>query len=77
VPLEMLTPEEHVTPKSPARRAAEIARIDRRFRPDAYIVMRAGLFHAALQQAPLDSGRVPVDASAPNSPVRTFLFPIP
>ncbi len=77
VPIEMLTPEEHVTPKSPARRAAEIAWIDRRFRPDAYIVMHAGPFHAALQQAPLDSGRVPVDVSAPRSPVRTFLFPTP
>lgn len=77
VPLEILTPREHVAEKDLAARADEIARLDARFRPEAYIVMAAGPFHEALRQAPLRDGRRPVDVSPAGAPVRTYLIQTP
>jgi hypothetical protein len=73
LPVEILTPREHVVDKDRAAHTAELERIDRRFRPEAYIVMQAGPFYAALAAAKLDSSRTLVDISPPGAPVRTIL----
>lgn len=52
-------------------------RLDRRFRPEAYVVMAAGPFCEALRTAPLDSGRTLLDLSPPGVPVRTLLVHTP
>lgn len=77
LPLEILTPREHVVEKDAAARADEIVRIDARFRPEAYIVMAAGPFNEALRRAALGYGRTPVDVSPPGAPVRTYLIQTP
>lgn len=72
LPVEILTTKEHVTDKTPVERAAELERIDRRFRPDAYVVMQAGPYYAALRAARLDGARTLVDDAPPADPVRTL-----
>jgi hypothetical protein len=72
LPVEILTPREHVTDKTPAERVDELERIDRRFRPEAYVVMQAGPYYPALRAARLDSARTLVDVSSPGAPVRTL-----
>jgi hypothetical protein len=67
LPVEILTPGEHVVDKTILDHVAELERIDRRFEPDAYVVMRAGLLAARL-----GSGRRLVDASPPGTPVSTL-----
>jgi hypothetical protein len=72
LPVEILTTREHVVDKTAAEHVAELERIDRRFRPDAYVVMRAGPFYSALLAAKLDSGRTLVDVTPPGVPTRTL-----
>lgn len=77
LPVEILTPGEHVVDKGRAEHVAELVRIDRRFRPEAYVVMAAGPFYEALRAASLDSGRTLLDLSPPGVPVRTLLVHTP
>lgn len=77
LPVEILTPREHVVDKAPAEHVAELERIDRRFHPTAYVVMHAGPFYSALQAATLDGGRTLVDVSPPGVPVRTLKVQVP
>jgi hypothetical protein len=77
LPVEILTPREHVVEKTDAERVNELERIDRRFRPEAYVVMEAGPYYRALRAATLDSGRTLRDVSAPGAPVRTLLASTP
>jgi hypothetical protein len=77
LPVEILTPREHVVDKTPAEHTAELERIDRRFRPTAYVVMQAGPFYSALKAAQLDSGRTLVDVSPDGVPVRTLKVQVP
>ena len=72
LPVEILTTREHVQDKTQAERVAELERIDRRYRPSAYLVMQAGPFYSALRAARLDSARTLVDLSPPGDPVRTL-----
>jgi hypothetical protein len=72
LPVEILTPREHVVEKTAAEHVAELERIDRRFQPDAYVVMHAGPYYAALREAKLDGGRTLVDDSPPRAPIRTL-----
>ncbi len=72
LPVEILTPQEHVRDKSPADHQDELERIDRRFRPAAYVVMQAGPFYQPLLAARLGEGRRLVDVSPPGLPVRTL-----
>lgn len=72
LPVEILTTREHVRDKAQAERVAELERIDRRFRPSAYLVMQAGPFYSALLATRLDSARTLVDLSPPGNPVRTL-----
>lgn len=77
LPVGILTPREHVVDKTPAERTEEIERIDRRFHPDAYIIMRDGPYDAALRNARLDGGRTLVDVSPDGVPVRTLKVQVP
>ena len=77
LPVEILTPKEHVTDKTPAERIDELERIDRRFRPDAYLVMQAGPYFRALRAARFDSARTLVDDAPPTDPVRTLRIQYP
>lgn len=77
LPVEILTPAEHVVDKDQAAHVDELVRIDRRFRPEVYVVLAAGPFYAALQAAPLDSGRTLLDVTPPGVPVRTLLVQTP
>ncbi|MBP7549624.1 MAG: hypothetical protein KA761_05010 [Gemmatimonadaceae bacterium] len=77
LPVEILTPREHVVDKTPAEHRSELERIDRRFRPAAYVVMRDGPFYAALRAARLDDGRTLVDVSPDGVPVRTLKVQVP
>ena len=77
LPVEILTTAEHLVDKGRAAHVAELVRIDRRFRPEAYVVMAAGPFYEALRAAPLDSGRTLLDVSPPGVPVRTLLVHTP
>ncbi len=72
LPVGILTPREHVVDKTPAEQVDELERIDRRFRPAAYLVMRGGPYDVALQHARLDSGRTLIDVSPDGVPVRTL-----
>lgn len=77
VPLEIMSPRDHVVPKGAAEHIDELVRIDRRFRPAAYVVLAAGPFYAALRAAPLDSGRTLLDVTPSGAPVRTLLVQTP
>jgi len=77
LPVEILTPQEHVREKTQAQRVDELQRIHRRFHPSAYIVMQAGPYYAALREARLDGARALVDVSPPENPVRTLRIFLP
>jgi hypothetical protein len=72
LPVEILMPRDHVVEKTAIEHVAELERIDRRFRPDAYVVMRASPFYHALLAARLDSGRTLVDVTPPGGPTSTL-----
>ena len=72
LPVEILTTKEHVKDKTPGERVDELERIDRRFQPDAYVVMQAGPYYPALRAVRFDGARTLVDVSPPGDPVRTL-----
>lgn len=72
VPAEILAVRDHVAEKSRAERAAIIGAIDRRFRPDAYVLMSNGPYLPALLEASFDPGRRFLEISPPGLRVRAF-----
>ena len=77
LPLEILTPREHVVDKTLPERTRELEAIHRRFHPAAYVVMQAGPYYPALREAQLDGVRALVDVSPPGDPVRTLRTQLP
>jgi len=73
VPVEILQTRDHIVEKTTAARAVDIARFDRAYRPDAYVLMPEGVHVAALLTAPLDSTRRLVEITPPGLGVRSFL----
>ena len=74
IPVEMLVVQDHLRHKTPEESASILAALDRRFSPDAYVLMPNGLHLRALLQAPLDSSRRLVDITPPGYAVRSFLL---
>lgn len=72
VPVEMLLVEDHLRQKTVAQRAAILEAIDRRFRPDAYVLKPSGPYLYALTRAQLDSTRRFVEIPTAESDVRIF-----
>lgn len=77
VPVEILTPQEHVRDKSSAERTAELERIHRRYHPEAYVMLQTGPFHAALREANLDRARALIDVSPEGALVRIIKVQVP
>ena len=75
VPVEILIVRDHVTEKTLAERAAIIGAIDRRFRPDAYVLMTHGPYLPALLETSFDPGRRFFEISPSGLPVRAFRIP--
>lgn len=73
VPVEMLTTQEHITPKTPEETIETMQRIDRSFSPDAYVLLPGGAHARALMAATLDSSRRLQDVAPPGVPVTAFL----
>lgn len=65
VPVEMLTTREHITKKTHAEMVDAMERIDRRFRPEAYVLLPGGPHYLALLDAKLDSSRTLRDVTPP------------
>jgi hypothetical protein len=63
---------DHVRSKSRAERAEVIAAIDRRFRPDAYVLTVRGPYLPAVLETSFDPGRRFLEISPPDLPVRAF-----
>lgn len=76
VPVEILTTREHIESKQHPEMVDGIERIDRRFRPDVYVLMPEGAHLRALLDAKLDSTRGLVDMTPAGVPVRV-LFTTP
>ncbi len=74
IPVEMLVVQDHLRHKTPEESASILAALDRRFSPDAYVLMPNGLHLRALLQAPLDSSRRLVDITPPGYAIRSFLL---
>lgn len=72
VPVEILSVMDHVHVKSRAERASIIAAIDRRFRPDVYLLLTRGPYVPALLETAFDPGRRFLEISPPDLPVRAF-----
>lgn len=77
LPVEILTPQEHVRDKSLAERAEELERIHRRYHPQVYVMLLDGPYFAALQGARLDSVRALIDVSPEGARVRTIKVQVP
>lgn len=75
VPVEILLVRDHVRDKTLSERAAIIGAIDRRFRPDAYVLMTRGPYLPALLEATFDPGRRFFEISPQGLPVRAFRIP--
>lgn len=72
IPVEILTVRDHVAQKTRSERAAIIAAIDRRFRPDAFVLMTRGPYLPALLETRFDPGRRFHEISPQGLPVRAF-----
>jgi hypothetical protein len=72
IPVEILAVRDHVRSKSRAERAEVIAAIDRRFRPDAYVLTVRGPYLPAVLETSFDPGRRFLEISPPDLPVRAF-----
>ena len=72
VPLEMLVVRDHLEKKTTEYSAEIIAALDRRFRPDAYVLMPAGPHLQALLVTKFDSTRRFVEITPPGFAVRSF-----
>lgn len=77
VPVDILTPGEHLADKGIPEHVEELRRLDRRFRPSAYLVLSGGPFYTALLATPLDSGRTLRDVSEAGLSVRTLIVETP
>jgi hypothetical protein len=77
LPVEILTPQEHVREKSLAERAEELERIHRRYHPQVYVMLLDGPFFAALHETHLDSVRAIIDVSPEGARVRTLKVQVP
>jgi len=73
IPVERLDVADHVRKKSPRESAAVLSALDRRFSPDAYVMMSGGPHLLALLRSQLEPHRRFVELTAPGSPVRAFL----
>jgi hypothetical protein len=73
IPVEMLVVRDHIAKKTTEESAAIIAAIDRRFRPDAYVLMPRGPHLQALLASTLDSTRRFREITPPGYEVRSFL----
>jgi hypothetical protein len=72
MPVEMLVVRDHLEKKTTEYSAEIIAALDRRFRPDAYVLMPAGPHLQALLVAKFDSTRRFVEITPPGFAVRSF-----
>jgi hypothetical protein len=73
IPVERLDVQDHVRKKSARESAAVLSALDRRFEPDAYVMMSGGPHLLALLRTQLEPHRRFVEITAPGSPVRAFL----
>ncbi len=73
IPVEMLVVRDHLEKKTTQQSAAFLEAIDRRFTPDAYVMMPQGPHLLALLQAKLDSTRRFMDISPADQKVRSFI----
>jgi hypothetical protein len=73
LPLESLSPAQHLTPKGVEDHRREIEAIDARFQPAAYVTLRDSRRYEALAKVSLSGGRRLTDVSAPASRVRILL----
>lgn len=73
IPVEMLVVRDHIEKKTTEQSAAILEAIDRRFTPDAYVMMPRGPHLLALVHAKLDSTRRFIDISPRDQSVRSFL----
>jgi hypothetical protein len=73
VPVDMLLVEDHVRKKPPEQAAAIISAIDRRYTPEAYVMMPDGAHMQALLLAKFDSTRRFIEITPPGLKVRSFL----
>ncbi|MHB1298009.1 MAG: hypothetical protein ACYC0B_05705 [Gemmatimonadaceae bacterium] len=74
VPVEILTTREHLWPKTHAENVDAIERVDRRFVPDAYVLLPGSAHHLALLDAQLDSTRMLRDVTPAGVPLGVFLL---
>lgn len=74
IPVERLDVQDHVRKKSPREGAAVMSALDRRFQPDAYVMMADGSHLLALLRTQFEPHRRFVEITAPGSPVRAFLL---
>jgi hypothetical protein len=72
VPVEMLLASDHLRHRTPEESALWIAAIDRRFRPEVYVLTPGGHHAAALLAARLGEGRTLRELVPPGGPVRVF-----
>jgi hypothetical protein len=72
IPVEILTVRDHIAVKTRAERAEIIGRIDRRFRPDVYVLMPNGPYLPALLETQFDPGRHFLEISPQGVGVRAF-----
>jgi len=72
VPVEILRVRDHVATKTREERAEIISAIDRRFRPDVYVLMPNGPYLPALLVTAFDPGRHFLEISPPGVGVRAF-----
>lgn len=72
VPMEMLVPSDHLGPKTPEASAEIVGRLDRRFRPDAYVLPPAGPHVQALLSTRFEPDRRFVEITPPGFAVRSF-----
>ncbi len=72
IPVEMLVVRDHLEKKTPEYSAEIIAAIDRRFRPDAYVLMPSGPHLQALLATKLDPDRHFVEITPSGFDVRSF-----
>lgn len=73
VPTEIFRPWQHVRPKTPEDRVAELVAIDARFRPDAWVVLGTGVTYSTLRRAALEGNRPLAEISDSTALVRVLL----
>lgn len=77
VPVDILTPEEHLRAKSPQRFADELAAIDRRYAPSAYVFLPLEGRIRSLGLTRLEGGRRLREVTPAGLPMRVFVVESP